>query len=87
MSEDPLGLADGVGNRMRRIMVIGPGGSGKTTLSLRIAEATGLPVIHLDSLYWREGWRPTPTPAWEEVVSDLVRRPSWVMDGNYGGTL
>ena len=40
----------------RRILVIGSGGAGKTTLSAAISQATGLPIVHLDSLYWREGF-------------------------------
>jgi adenylate kinase family enzyme len=72
---------------MRRVLVIGSGGAGKTTLSLRIAQRTGLPVIHLDSLYWRPGWVPTPAEEWQRAIADLVQRPRWIMDGNYGGTL
>jgi adenylate kinase family enzyme len=72
---------------MQKVLVIGPGGAGKTTLARRIAGATGLPLIHLDSLYWRPGWQPTPAAEWEELVSELTSRPRWVMDGNYGGTL
>ncbi len=73
--------------RMRKVLVIGPGGAGKTTLAMRIAEATGLPLIHLDSLYWRPGWQPTQAAEWDDLVSQLSSQPSWVMDGNYGGTL
>ena len=67
--------------------MIGSGGAGKTTLSVAIATATGLPIIHLDSLYWREGWEPTPAAEWEDTVADLVHGHEWIMDGNYGGTL
>ena len=72
---------------MRKVLVIGPGGSGKSTLAARIGERTGLPVIHLDALYWRAGWVPTPKDEWTRTVSELVTRDAWVMDGNYGGTL
>ena len=72
---------------MRKVLVIGPGGSGKSTLAARISEATSLPLIHLDALYWRAGWQATPAEEWQELVRGLVRRPCWVMDGNYGGTL
>jgi len=72
---------------MRRVLVIGPGGAGKTTLSSALSERTGIPVIHLDAYYWRPGWRPTPPAEWTRTVGDLVQRPAWIMDGNYGGTL
>jgi adenylate kinase family enzyme len=72
---------------MRRILIIGPGGSGKSTLARRIGDCTGLPVVHLDSMYWKEGWVETPKEEWARVVQDLAAREAWVMDGNYGGTL
>ena len=72
---------------MRRVLVIGSGGAGKSTLAARIAERTGLPVVHLDALYWRPGWVPTPPDEWAARVAALCARDAWVMDGNYGGTL
>lgn len=72
---------------MRRVLVIGSGGAGKTTLARRIAARTGLPPIHLDALFWKPGWVPTPEPGWDAVVAELVTRDAWVMDGNYGRTL
>lgn len=72
---------------MRRVLIIGSGGSGKTTLAVRLARSTGLPVIHLDARYWRPGWV-APSPAeWEVAVRQLLAAETWIMDGNYGGTL
>ncbi len=70
-----------------KILVIGSGGSGKTTFARRLAARTGLPLIHLDALYWRPGWDPTPPAQWQARVEELLRREAWIMDGNYGGTL
>ena len=72
---------------MSRILVIGTGGSGKTTVARRLAQRTGLPLIHLDALYWRAGWEPTPPEEWRAKVRQLVQRDAWIVDGNYGGTL
>ena len=72
---------------MERVLVIGSGGTGKTTLARRLARRTGLPLIHLDLLYWRPGWQPTPREDWREVVQRLVAGEKWIIDGNYGGTL
>mgnify|MGYP003406687918 FL=1 len=71
---------------MKRIVVIGSGGAGKSTFSRRLGEATGIEVIHLDTVFWRPGWERTPRDEWELIVSEMVRRDSWIMDGNFGGT-
>lgn len=72
---------------MRKVLVIGSGGSGKSTLAQQLGERTGLPVIHLDSLFWRAGWQEPPRDEWAARVDELVRGDGWIMDGNYGGTL
>lgn len=72
---------------MQRILVIGPGGAGKTVFSRRLGEVLNLPVVHLDALYWRTGWQPTPPDEWCRLVEEVTSKPSWVIDGNYGGTL
>ena len=69
------------------MLVIGSGGSGKSTLARRIGERTGLPVIHLDALYWRPGWVEAPPDEWTGTVAALLEGDRWVMDGNYGRTL
>lgn len=72
---------------MRRVLVIGSGGAGKSHFARRLGERLGLPVIHLDRLYWRAGWVETPKDEWRRKVEALVRGEAWVMDGNYSGTL
>ena len=72
---------------MHRVLVIGSGGSGKSTFAVALGQRTGLPVIHLDAHFWRPGWVETPKPEWRERVAQLVSGDAWVMDGNYGGTL
>jgi adenylate kinase family enzyme len=72
---------------MQRILVIGPGGSGKSTLSKRLGEVLGLPVIHLDSLYWKPGWVEPDKTEWAETVRKVIAHEAWIVDGNYSGTL
>ncbi len=71
---------------MRKIIIVGSGGAGKTTLARRLGEATGIEVIHLDSLFWRPNWTRTPEEEWISKVESLVKCDSWIMDGNFGGT-
>ena len=72
---------------MRRVLVIGSGGAGKSTFAARLGAWLDLPVVHLDAVYWRPGWVRMPEPEWRETVAHLVARDAWVMDGNYSGTL
>ncbi|MGE3618457.1 MAG: AAA family ATPase [Gemmatimonadales bacterium] len=88
-SENPAGPdAASPGNaRPRRVAIIGCGGSGKSTLAVRLGRRLSLPVHHLDRLYWKPGWAPTPAAEWEALQRRLVAEPEWIMDGNYGGTM
>lgn len=72
---------------MQRVLVIGPGGAGKSTLAQRLAAITGLPLVSLDALHWRAGWVEPPKAEWEATVERLVAESRWIMDGNFGGTL
>lgn len=72
---------------MRKVLVIGSGGAGKSTLAARLGARLRLEVLHLDQLYWQPGWIETPKSEWRETVTGLIARDAWVMDGNYSGTL
>lgn len=71
---------------MKKILVIGSGGSGKSTFSARLGRLLNIEVIHLDVLYWKPGWVETPKPEWREKVIELLKRETWIIDGNYSGT-
>jgi len=72
---------------VKKVLLIGPGGAGKSTLATTLAQKTGLPLVHLDSLYWQPGWVPTSPEEWRRCVARLAEEDSWIMDGNFGGTL
>lgn len=72
---------------MKRVAVIGSAGSGKSTLAVELGRRTGLPVIHLDRLFWGPGWTPTADVEWEAVNHDLAAREAWIIDGNYSRTM
>jgi adenylate kinase family enzyme len=72
---------------MRRILVIGSGGAGKSTLARRLGDKLTIPVIHLDRLYWRPGWVEPDRTEWAKKIEELISQECWIMDGNYSGTL
>ena len=72
---------------MKRIAIIGSGGAGKTTLALDLGKKLGVPVHHLDAIFWRPGWQPVERTEFEAVQRKLVAASTWVVDGNYGGTM
>ena len=71
---------------MNRVAVIGSGGAGKSTFARELGAKTGIPVIHLDALFWGPGWAPMPKPQWTELERGLIAGERWIMDGNYGST-
>lgn len=72
---------------MKKILVIGSGGAGKSTFAKRLGEILKINVIHMDQQYWLPGWVEPPKPAWAARVDALCNRAAWIMDGNYSGTL
>src|SRR5918992_2213979 len=72
---------------MKRILVIGSGGAGKSTVARRLGQLLDLEVNHLDKFYWKPGWVESPRDEWLETVIELINRDSWIIDGNYSGTL
>jgi len=67
----------------KRIVILGPSGAGKSTLARRIGECVGLPVVHLDAIYWKPGRVPTEVGRFRERVTEVAAGDAWVMDGNY----
>jgi adenylate kinase family enzyme len=61
---------------MKRVLILGPGASGKSTLATRLAEITGLPVIELDQAFWKPGLLATPRAQWVELQQRLVDEQS-----------
>ena len=72
---------------MKRVIVIGSGGAGKSTLARAMGQRLGLRVVHLDAQFWQAGWVERDREDWLEWQRNALLEPRWIMDGNYGGTL
>ena len=71
----------------QRILIIGCPGSGKSTLARRLGENTGLPVVHLDALYWLPGWAERSKEDFDARLQNELEKPRWIIDGNFTRTL
>lgn len=69
---------------MRRVVVLGRGGAGKSTLAVALGAALDLLVIELDKHFWPPDLTPMPAVRWAEVQRELVSGPAWVLDGDLG---
>ena len=72
---------------MKRILIIGNAGSGKTTFAKRLAEKLELPLIHLDRLYWCGDWEHLSRDEFDTVLQAELEKPQWIIDGNFNRTI
>lgn len=72
---------------MKRVLIIGSPGAGKSTFARTLASRTHLPLIHLDQEYHLPGWVEPPEERWRQRLGELIAGESWIIDGNYGGSM
>lgn len=72
---------------MRRVVVIGSPGSGKTTLSGELGMLLSIPVCHLDGLLWRDGWTTVSREEFDRQLHDVLSGERWIIDGNFDRTM
>ncbi|MBR5617214.1 MAG: DNA topology modulation protein [Oscillospiraceae bacterium] len=72
---------------MERIMIIGCGGAGKSTLARQLGAKLNLPVVHLDKLFWRPGWEHISREEFDRLHREVLAQEKWIIDGNYDRTM
>jgi adenylate kinase family enzyme len=72
---------------VKRIVVTGPAGAGKSSLAGELGRQLGIRVLHLDTLFWNPGWVPTPIPEWEARQRRELAAESWIADAQYDDML
>ena len=72
---------------MKRIIVIGCPGSGKSTFSRALHKITGIPLYHLDMMYWNTDKTTVEKSLFYSRLSDVLEKDKWIIDGNYASTM
>jgi len=71
-----------------RIMVVGKSGAGKSVFSTKLGQHLGLPVVHLDKLYFNADWSLAQSKeAFDALVTQKIMEDAWIIDGNYSKTI
>lgn len=72
---------------MKRVLVLGSPGSGKSTFSRKLSKKTGLPNCYLDQLFWNADKTTVSREIFEKRLDKELTKATWIMDGNYSFTL
>ena len=72
---------------MKKVIVIGCPGSGKSTVSRALHNMTGIPLYHLDMMYWNADKTTVEKSVFLERLSAVLENNEWIIDGNYGSTM
>ena len=72
---------------MKKVIVIGCPGSGKSTFARALHEKTELPLFHLDMLYWNSDKTTVSKDVFLKKLSDVLKKDAWIIDGNYASTM
>ena len=72
---------------MKRIIVIGCPGSGKSTFSMALRDKLGIPLYHLDMMYWNADKTKVERAVFLERLSAALAEDEWIIDGNYASTM
>ena len=72
---------------MKKIMIIGSGGAGKSTLSKKLGQKLNIEVFHLDRFFWKPNWEQITDNELAEIQKELTKKEQWVIDGNYSNNI
>lgn len=72
---------------MKKVIVIGCPGSGKSTFSKSLHKITGIPLFHLDMIFWNADKTTVEKSVFSERLSKIIKMSEWIIDGNYNSTM
>ena len=72
---------------MRKVIIIGCPGSGKTTFAEKLNKVTGIPLYYLDAIWHKPDKTHITRDLFDERLKEIFETPEWIIDGNYGRTI
>ena len=72
---------------MKKVIIIGCPGSGKSTFARALHEVTRLPVVHLDLLFWNADKTSVTREVFVQRLDEAMQSDSWIIDGNFSFTM
>lgn len=72
---------------MKKIIVIGCSGSGKSTFARKLSALTNIPLYYLDMILYKPDRTTLSREEFDARLKKLMRRQEWIIDGNYQRTL
>jgi len=71
---------------VKRIMIVGQPGSGKSSLAHALGQRSGLPVIHIDKIHWRPGWVERSKAEKTRLCQEAEQGDRWIFEGGHSTT-
>lgn len=68
---------------MKRVMIVGGPGAGKSTLAAQLGEVTGLPVYHIDHIHYQAGWIERDSAVKSAMTNSVHAKDKWVFEGGH----
>ncbi len=72
---------------MKKVIVIGCPGSGKTTFAEKLSKSTGIPLYYLDAIWHKPDKTHISREEFDERISEIFKETEWIIDGNYKRTI
>lgn len=72
---------------MKKVIVIGCPGSGKTTFAEKLNKCTGLPLFYLDAIWHKPDRTHISRDEYDKRLAEILELKEWIIDGNYSRTL
>ena len=72
---------------MKKVIIIGSPGAGKSTFARKLRDRTGLPLYYLDLYYHRADRTTVPREEFDAKLAEIMRTERWILDGNFNRTM